>query len=133
VLFLDGTERFYHGVGTGIPKLTTALRTILRRLELRLEQATPAPSAASPAVILSGKTKQPLVRGKPKPVLRLTQFNVVKALLDVGESGLTVDQLVHHSGHTDARGILRRLADSDPAWRAVIHFPGKTGGRYRIG
>src|SRR6516225_8221842 len=42
VLFLDGTERYHHGVGTGIPKLTTALRTFLRRLELRLEEATPA-------------------------------------------------------------------------------------------
>src|SRR6516165_8299985 len=57
VLFLDGTERFYRGVGTGIPKLTSALRTLLRHLELRLEQATPAPTAATPAVILPGKAK----------------------------------------------------------------------------
>jgi hypothetical protein len=28
VLFLAGTERYYRGVGTGIPKLTTALRTL---------------------------------------------------------------------------------------------------------
>jgi hypothetical protein len=133
VLFLDGTERYYHGVGTGIPKLTTALRTFLRRLELRLEEAIPAADPPSPAVILAGKTKQPIVRGKPRPVLRLAQFNVVKALVDAGDTGLTVDQLVQQSGHADARGILKRLADSDPAWRAVIHFPGKAGGRYRIG
>jgi hypothetical protein len=146
VLFLDGTERYYHGVGTGIPKLTSALRTLLRRLELRLEEATPAaappspleeatPAAAppSPAVILASKTKQPIVRGTPKPVLRQAQYNVVKALVDAGESGLTVDQLVAQSGHADARGILRRLADSDPDWRSVIHFPGKAGGHYRIG
>jgi hypothetical protein len=44
---LDGTERYYHGVGTGIPKLTSA--------------------------------------------------------------------------------------ESDPDWRSVIHFPGKSGGHYRIG
>ena len=133
VLFLDGTVRFYRGVGTGIPKLTSALRTLLRRLELRLEQATPPATTPSPAVVLASRTKQPIVRGTPKPILRVAQFNVVKALVDAGDTGLTVDQLVHHSGHTDARGILRRLADSDPDWRAVIHFPGKSGGHYRIG
>jgi hypothetical protein len=133
VLFLSGTERFYRGVGTGIPKWTSPLRTLLRRLELRLEQVTPAPTSVSPAVILTGKTTQPLVRGKPKPVLRQTQYNVVKALLDAGDTGLTVDQLVAQSGHSDARGILKRLADFDPVWRSVIHFPGKAGGHYRIG
>ena len=134
-LFLDGTERFYRGVGTGIPKLTSALRTFLRHLELRLEQATPSAtdSTQTPAVILAGKTKQPKVRGRPKPVLRHAQYNVVKALVGAGETGLTVDQLVHQSGHSDARGILRRLADSDPDWQAVIQFPGKAGGHYRIG
>src|SRR5262245_58453341 len=81
VLFLDGTERFYLGVGTGIPKLTSALRTFLRRLELRLEQATPPATTPSPAVFLAGMTKQPIVRGKPKPVLRLPQYNVVKVLV----------------------------------------------------
>jgi hypothetical protein len=133
VLFLDGTERFYSGVGTGIPRLTSALRTLLRRLELRLEQATPPPTTPSPAVILAGRTRQPVVRGTPKPVLRHAQYNVVKALLDAGETGLTLDQLAHQSGHADARGILKRLADSDPDWRSVIHFPGKAGGHYRIG
>jgi hypothetical protein len=132
VLFLAGTERFYSGVGTSIPKLTDPVRTLLRRLERRLEQTAP-PTTPSPAVTLAGKTKQPIVRGKPKPVLRLAQFNVVKALVDAGDTGLTVDQLVQQSGHADARGILKRLADSDPDWRAVIHFPGKSGGHYRIG
>jgi len=74
---------------------------------------------------VAGQTKQPVVRGKTKPVLRPAQFNVVKALVNAGETGLTLDQLVHQSGHSDARGILRRLADSDPDWRSVIHFPGK--------
>lgn len=133
VSFLTGTERCYHGVGTGIPKVTSDLRTLLRRLELRLEQATPSVTAQSPAVILAGKTKQPTVRGTPKSALRHAQYNVVKAVLDAGETGLTVDQLAQRSGHSDARGILKRLADSDPDWQSVIHFPGKTGGHYRIG
>jgi hypothetical protein len=133
LLFLDGTERYYHGVGTGIPKLTTALRTFLRRLELRLEQATPPATTPSPAVVLAGMTKQPIVHGKPKPVLRHAQYNVVQALVDAVDTGLTKDQLVAQSGHSDARGILKRLADSDPDWRSVIHFPGKSGSHYRIG
>jgi hypothetical protein len=113
----------------------SALRTLLRHLELRLEEATPAATAGtpSPVVVLTGKTKKPTVRGEPKPVLRPPQFNVVKALVDAGNTGPTVDQLVHHCGHADARGILRRLADSDPDGRSAIHFPGKAGGRYRIG
>src|SRR6516164_7295587 len=56
VLFLDGTERFYRGVGTAIPKLTSAVRTLLRHLELRLEQATPPATTPSPAVVLASRT-----------------------------------------------------------------------------
>ena len=133
VQFLAGTERLHRGVGSDLPKLTTALRTFLRRLELRLEEATAPATTATPAVVLAGKTKQAEIGGKPKPVLRHAQYNVVKALVDAGEAGLTVDQLVQQSGHSDARGILKRLADSDSDWRAVIHFPGKAGGHYRIG
>src|SRR6516162_4967351 len=75
VLFLDGTERFYRGVGTGIPKLTSALRTLLRHLELRLEQATPPATTPQPAVVLASRTKQAIVRGTLKPVLRQPQYN----------------------------------------------------------
>jgi len=38
VSFLTGTERFYSGAGTSLPKLTSPLRTLLRHLGLRLEQ-----------------------------------------------------------------------------------------------
>ena len=44
VSFLTGTVRLYSGVGTSLPKLTSPLRTLLRHLGLRLEQATPSPS-----------------------------------------------------------------------------------------
>jgi len=37
------------------------------------------------------------------------------------------------SKHGDTRKILKRLAESDPDWKAVIHFPGKPGVGYRIG
>jgi len=135
VLFFDRLERFYHGAGTKLPGLTNKLQTLLRRLELKLERELPTVTAIAQvaAVVLAGTTKQPIVRGKPKPVLRFTQYNVAKALVDAGEIGLTLDQMVNKSGHSDARGILNRLADSDPDWKAVIHFPGKAGGHYRIG
>jgi hypothetical protein len=64
--------------------------------------------------------------------LTTPQYDVVKALLDGGDAGLSKDELVSKSGHEDARGILKRLADSDPDWNEVIHFAGQPGGRYHI-
>lgn len=60
------------------------------------------------------------------------QYDVVKALLEAEDSGLTKDELAQKSGHEDARGILRRLAKSDPDWKEVIHFAEAAYGGYRI-
>jgi hypothetical protein len=101
-------------------------------------QGLPPTAAASPppprppSVVLSGRGKPPVVRGKPKPVLTFARDNVVTALLEAGDGGLSKDELEERSGHRDARGILRRLAASDPDWAAVISFPGTTGRRYRL-
>jgi len=85
-------------------------------------------------VELHGRGEPPIVRGKRKESpLTKGQYDVVGLLLTAGENGLTKDDLVTNSSHADARGILRRLADSDSDWRAVIKFPGKPWGRYRIG
>jgi len=83
-------------------------------------------------VALRGREEEPIVLGKTKRKLTLPQYNVVKALLDAGDVGLTKDELVSKSGHEDARGILTRLAKKDPDWKQVIHFAGQTGGGYRI-
>src|SRR6516165_2084131 len=61
----------------------------------------------------------PLVLGKAKQKLTAPQYDVVKALLDAGDAGLTKDQLVEKSHHEDARGILKRLAN-DPDWNKVF-------------
>jgi hypothetical protein len=82
--------------------------------------------------VLQGRDKGPIVSGRLKQTLTPPQFDAVKALLDAGEPGLTKDQLDKKSGHGDARKILKRLADSDPDWKAVLPFPGTTGMRYRI-
>jgi hypothetical protein len=86
----------------------------------------------SALVQLEGDGRPVIVLGKQKPKLLATQYKVVEALVAAGETGLTKDQLVKESGCGDARGILRRLADSDPDWAAVIQFAGGTGRRYRI-
>ena len=92
-----------------------------------------ATDAAAPGVLLRDQIKGPIVHGKEKPALRNAQFNVVKALLDAGDRGLTKDDMVAKSGHSDALGILHRLADGDDDWKKAIHFAGKPGGRYKIG
>jgi hypothetical protein len=92
-----------------------------------------ATAAHGPRVVLRDRDKGPIVLGKSKPVLTKAQYNVVKALMDAGEAGLTKDTLVSKSGHQDARGILSRLAKRDKEWKNVIHFPGQPGGGYRIG
>jgi hypothetical protein len=92
----------------------------------------PASPVAGPPVTLGGRGECPIVRGKRKNPLTVAQYDVVKALLDAGETGLTKDTLDSKSKHSDARKVLRRLADSDADWNAVIQFGRRAGGRYRI-
>jgi hypothetical protein len=83
-------------------------------------------------VVDLGRFGQPVrVRGREKSPLTLPQHKVIRALLAAGEQGLAKDEL--ERVHSDARGILRRLRAADPDWRAVIHFAGQAGRRYRIG
>jgi hypothetical protein len=73
-----------------------------------------------------------MVQGKRKPALTNAAYDVVRALICAGENGLTKDALDHESKHGDARKIMRRLADGDRDWKAVLVFPGKPGRGYRI-
>jgi len=83
-------------------------------------------------VTLGKHGDEPIVLGKTKPRLTMARYNVVTALLDAGDKGLSKDSLVEKSGHEDAVGILKRLATLDPDWNAVIKLAGIPGGRYRI-
>jgi hypothetical protein len=86
-----------------------------------------------PRLELRGRDEGPIVLGKEKQPLTERQYNVVKALLDAGERGLSKDKLDEKSGHSEARKVLRALRRSDTDWAAVIHMPGKAGsGGYRI-
>ena len=86
----------------------------------------------SGSVLLFGQGNSPIVRGKTKEPLTAAQYNVVNALIEAPDRGLTKDEIVSKSGHTDARGILERIASIDEGWRSVIVFPGAARSGYRI-
>jgi hypothetical protein len=100
---------------------------------LTFAQQSPADASEKNRVELRGPAEGPIVLGKTKSKLTTAQYNVLKALLDAGEAGLTKDGLDRNSGHGDARKIMKRLAASDPDWNAVLSFPGTPGKKYRIG
>jgi hypothetical protein len=83
-------------------------------------------------VELRGRSRGPLVDGKEKGLLTEPQYNVVLALLEAGESGLSKDELIKKSGHPSAVRILKNLSRSGPDWRSVILLPGRRGLRYRL-
>jgi hypothetical protein len=99
----------------------------------RAEGSLGAEPVNNPRVVLHGLGERPIVVGVEKEPLTLPQYDVVKALLEAGERGLSKDELDRKSKRGDARKTLKRLAESDPDWKAVIHFPGKPGVGYRIG
>jgi len=86
----------------------------------------------SKKVKLFGPGEQPEVNGKRKPTLTAARYDAVQALIEAGEAGLTKDQLDRQSGHTEARKLLKALANDDDDWKKVIRFPGTPGKGYRI-
>lgn len=91
-----------------------------------------SPGPAWPQVALSGQASQPVVCGKPKPLLGPAQYNAVQALLEAGPAGLSKDELVRRSGHGDAVRVIKRLRASDPDWAAVLPLPGRSWKHYRV-
>ena len=133
-LYAHCSSRTRNRRGVRFPEPALLHRTGVH-LEWELSQVMdelPMKSEIETRVVLQGPDERPIVRGLQKRKLTKPQYNVVKALMDAGEAGLTKDELVNKSRHEDARGILKRLADSDPDWKEVIHFAGRTGGRYRV-
>jgi hypothetical protein len=84
----------------------------------------------SVAVLLDETRCSALVRGVSVELTR-AQFDVIKAVLDAWPKGLKKGLLIRKSGHTDAVGILTRLAKK-PHWKDVIQLPGRAGKGYRI-
>lgn len=92
----------------------------------------PVARTASESVLLFDRHGRPVVNGTEKPTLTNAQYDVVLALLQTGDKGLTKDELDRESRRGDARKILKRLSDADSDWQSVISFPGTTGKGYRI-
>lgn len=104
-------------------------------LELMVSDETPRlgsePAIEQPSVVLNGYDGPVFLLGVEKPPLTEAQYNVIQCLLEAGENGVNKDELVLKSGHSDARGIISRLA-KDENWNKALSRPGKTGRRYRI-
>lgn len=82
-----------------------------------------------PRVVVNARDRSATIDGKPKR-LNTKQYDLISALVASRPLGKTKDGI--EGIHTDARGILRRLAKKDPDWARVIHMAQVTSGRYRI-
>ena len=80
------------------------------------------PVAQSKQVKLFGRGERPMVKNKYKPPLSSAAYDVVYTLIQAGDAGLTKDKLDTESGHGDARKTMKRLADRDCDWKAVLAF-----------
>jgi hypothetical protein len=89
------------------------------------------PAPRTPGVVLRGRSERPLVNGVETDCLNDPQYDVIKALFDAGESGLSKKRLITKSKHTDAVNVLKRLAAEDP-WRSVIKLAGQKCHGYRL-
>jgi len=112
---------------------TAAALQLARLAHRRATEAPARPQGGSPRplVILGEPGDEPRVKGKIKPRLTLTRYDIIKTLIDAAEKGLTGDELVNKSKHGGAINTLKTMA-RDSNWGAVIQLPGSPGGRYRI-
>lgn len=89
-------------------------------------------SPAHPAFEFSDINQPPVINGKAKPKLTVTQHDILMELLKVWPAGLSMEDLDKNSEHPEARKTLEKLA-RDADWRRVIIFPGKKNqGGYRL-
>jgi len=97
----------------------------------RLRRGDKIPAAPPSVVQLRGKAMGPIVLGREKPPLSIAQYHAVSSLLRGGVEGCRLSDM-DEWGPTGWHKVLNRLKASDPDWDAVIHFPGRPYGRYRI-
>ena len=83
-------------------------------------------------VVLRSKAAGPLVLGLEVSPVTSARYDVLKALVDAGEDGLSLAELIRRSGHGSARNVLKNLAGTSSAWQQVILLPGAPGRRYRL-
>lgn len=98
----------------------------------REPQVPDGPPVAESSRVKLYANRTAVIDGQPVERLRVTQYDVIKTLIDAGDEGLSKDDLEQDSRHPDARGILTRLRKKDDRWRQVIQMPGKSWRGYRI-
>lgn len=154
-----GTKRVLAGVGNRMIMVTKYVVADLERIadilqpgqtvrlreqahvsngQAELAEAEPD-SGASPVtpggvrLVLGEFGARPIVLGVEKDPVTLATHDVLSALLEAGNAGLTKDELDRASGHTEARKYVKRLVQMDPdGWGQIIQLPGRSWGRYRI-
>jgi hypothetical protein len=111
-----------------------ASATVIKSLLAEWGETDAQSVATSNRVQLFGSGEQPIIDGKKKEILTKARYNVVQALLEAGESGLSKDDLDKKSGHSDAHKLLKAVANIDADWKKVIYLPGRggMGKHYRI-
>jgi hypothetical protein len=93
----------------------------------------PPGSLSTPPVTLKGPKEQPIVIGKVKPRLRLSQYNVLQAVATAYPNGLDKYDLRKKSGHSGAVNIFKRLRrDVDYAEALICPGDERLNG-YRMG
>ena len=140
---------FYHrGLIRSLPTVPAFRRTRLnagrcaeilgQALHELLQKHRPVPSTGDEhkeskcCVVLRGKAAGPLVLGREVSPVTSARYDVLQALVNAGADGLSLAELIRHSGHGSARNVLKNLADSSSAWQQVILLPGAPGRRYRL-
>ncbi|MGD0089102.1 MAG: hypothetical protein ABSE73_04220 [Planctomycetota bacterium] len=131
-----------YAAGGGLPVVIAATET--GAIEIRQSPDSPLPlddllekldeiwrGDLKKAVRLGDPGDDVCILGRDYPHVTFAQYNVAKALLELGEDGAIEKELIRKSGHSDARKILKRLAAKD-GWKDVVQLAGRHGGRYRI-
>lgn len=84
-------------------------------------------------VVLRGPRERPLVRGTEVPQVTQTRYDILEALIEAGENGLSGRELKNRSRHSSAVNTLKSLARSSNAWGGAVVLPKKPGLGYRLG
>lgn len=96
------------------------------------EEGHPTEVARSPSgkVILYGPGYPPRVSGHLMKKLSNRRYDLIAALVEAGEDGLTKDCM--ESVVPSARRMLKKLRHDDKHWRSAIQMAEETGQGYRI-
>jgi hypothetical protein len=86
-------------------------------------------------LLLKGPDDNPVIDGQQQPLLSPREYKAVKAIVDakaLGQMRLSDPELDRKSGITDARKVLKTLANRNRSWKGILQFAGRKGLGYGI-